>query len=134
MEARQRSRRAYAPAPGLMEEMGQMMQQMMARGVLLDTNGLYPTAPGARLRFATDGATQVIDGPFAETKELVAGYWIIQVKSKEEAIERFRSCPFQVGEIELRQIFESADFEPAIHTAEGRSVLEAEEAFRSRAA
>jgi hypothetical protein len=79
---------------------------------MLDGNGLQPSSKGARIRFTGDKRT-VIDGPFAETKELVAGYWVIQVKSKEEAIEWMRRCPNpyqQDGEIEIRQIFELEDF------------------------
>lgn len=122
------------PSEKELVEMGRFNEELIKAGVMLAGEGLHPSAKGARLRFAKDRGMQVIDGPFAETKELIAGYWIIQAKSKEEAIERFRSSPFQEGEIELRQIFESADFEPAIHTEEGRAVLEAEEAFRNRTA
>ncbi len=79
---------------------------------MLDGNGLQPSAKGARIRFTGDKRT-VIDGPFAETKELVAGYWIIQAKSKAEAVEWMKRCPNpyqQDGEIEIRQIFELEDF------------------------
>jgi len=79
---------------------------------MLDGNGLHPSSKGARIRFSGDKRT-VVDGPFAETKELIAGYWIIQVKSREEAIEWMKRCPNpynEEGEIEIRQLFELEDF------------------------
>jgi hypothetical protein len=92
---------------------------MVKAGVMLDGNGLQPSSKGARVRFPggklgqTTGTRTVVDGPFAETKELVAGYWIIQVKSKTEAIEWMKRCPNphnQESEIEIRQMFELEDF------------------------
>ena len=80
--------------------------------MLLDLSGLQPTSKGARVQFS-GGKPRVIDGPFTEAKELVAGYWLIQVKSKEEAIERARRVPFDDGEIEIRQLFELEDFAPS---------------------
>ena len=85
---------------------------MVKAGVMLDGNGLQPSSKGARVRFEGNKRT-VIDGPFAETKELVAGYWILQVKSKAEAIEWIKRCPnphYEDGEIEIRQLFELEDF------------------------
>jgi hypothetical protein len=98
-------------------------------GVLLDLAGLHPSAKGARIKFSAEKPT-VIDGPFAETKELIAGYWLIQVKSKEEAIEWAKRCPCPhgeaaEGEIELRQIFELDDFAPS-DTIEDARKLEQE--------
>ena len=119
------------PSEQALLEMGRFNDELISAGVLLAGDGLHPTSKGARLRFDPSGAMHVTDGPFAETKELIAGYWIIQAHSKEEAIERFRSCPFQGGELELRQLFESADFEPAVATDEGRALLAAEDAFRN---
>jgi hypothetical protein len=84
---------------------------MVQTGVMLSGDGLHPSAKGARVRFAA-GKPTVIDGPFAETKELVAGYWMIQVKSKQEALEWARRVPFEDGEIEVRQVFELEDFAP----------------------
>jgi hypothetical protein len=104
------------PSQQDLEEMGKYNQQLIDAGVLLDGAGLQPSSKGARVRFV-DGKPQVTDGPFAETKELIAGYWMIQVKSKEEAIEWARRAPFnrlpsqgRVAEIELRQMFELSDF------------------------
>jgi hypothetical protein len=110
------------PSEELLAAMGKYNEELMKSGVLLDGTGLHPSAEGARVRFA-GGKRTVIDGPFTEAKELVAGYWIIQVKSKEEAIEWAKRVPFEAGgeygeesEIEIRQLFELEDFgeSPAI--------------------
>src|SRR5438128_12687112 len=99
-----------------LEDMGRYNEELVKAGVLLDGAGLHPSSKGARVTFP-GGKPQVTDGPFAETKELLAGYWIIQVKSKEEAIEWAKRVPFdhlpandRVPEIELRQMFEITDF------------------------
>lgn len=91
--------------------MGAFNERLGKAGVLLDAEGLHPTSKGARIRFEGEKRT-VTDGPFAETKELIAGFWIVQMKSKEEAIEWFRQAPcFDGGaELEIRQIFEAEDF------------------------
>ena len=101
-------------------EMGKYNADLIRAGVLLDAAGLQPSAKGARVRFSK-GKPRVFDGPFSEAKELIAGFWMIQVKSKEEAIEWAKRCPFTAdlpfggeGEIELRQVYESADFGQAI--------------------
>jgi hypothetical protein len=104
------------PEEQLIAAMTKYNEKMAKAGVLLDLAGLQPSAKGARVRFSGNRRT-VIDGPFAETKELIAGYWLIQVKSKEEAIEWAKRCPaphgeVAEGEIELRQIFELEDFGP----------------------
>ncbi|MGQ0639545.1 MAG: YciI family protein [Gemmatimonadaceae bacterium] len=100
--------------------MGKFNAELIRAGVLLDAAGLQPSAKGARVRFS-QGKPAVVDGPFSEAKELIAGFWMIQVKSKEEAIEWAKRCPFNVdlplggdGEIELRQVYEAADFGPAV--------------------
>lgn len=91
-------------------EMGAFNEQLVKAGIMLAGEGLQPTSKGARIRF-DDGRVTVIDGPFAETKELVAGYWLIQAKSKEEAIEWFSRAPFDRGAVlEIRQIYEAEDF------------------------
>jgi hypothetical protein len=91
-------------------EMGKFNEQLIKDGVMLAADGLQASSKGARLRFA-GGRPTVTDGPFAETKELLAGFWIVQGKSKEEIISRFMSAPFDRGEeIEIRQIFETEDF------------------------
>ena len=100
------------PSKELMERMGTFIEEVTKAGVMLDGNGLQPSSKGARVRFSGDKRT-VIDGPFAETKELVAGYWVLQVKSKQEAIEWIKRCPNPMNEdsdIEIRQIFELEDF------------------------
>jgi len=100
------------PSEEMLGAMAKFNEEMVKAGVMLDGNGLQPSSKGARIRFSGKNRT-VIDGPFAETKELVAGYWIIQVKSKEEAIEWMRRCPNpheDDGEIEIRQVFELEDF------------------------
>ena len=99
-----------------LEVMGEYNQELIDAGVLLDGAGLQPSSKGAKITFA-NGKAQVTDGPFPETKELIAGYWMIQVKSKEEAIQWAKRVPFdqlphngRVAEIELRQMFELSDF------------------------
>jgi hypothetical protein len=89
--------------------MGKYNDEMRKAGVLLDLSGLHPSARGARVRFS-GGKASVTDGPFTEAKELVAGYWLIQVKSREEAVEWAKRVPFVDGEVELREVFELSDF------------------------
>jgi hypothetical protein len=101
------------PSEKLFVDMGNFNEELVKAGILLAAEGLQPSSKGARIRF--DGAQRtVIDGPFAETKELVAGFWMIEVGSKEEAIEWFKRCPNPhegiVSEIEIRQLFGSDDF------------------------
>jgi hypothetical protein len=104
------------PSEELFSAMGKYNEELMKAGVLLDLAGLQPSSKGARIKFS-EGQRTVIDGPFAETKELIAGYWIIQVKSREEAIEWAKRAPVpherEVCEIEVRQFFEMADFGPS---------------------
>ena len=102
------------PGEELLTAMGKYNEELMRAGVLVDLSGLQPSSKGARVRFS-GGKPTVVDGPFAETKELIAGYWIIQVKSKAEAIEWAKRIPAphgpdQEGEIELRQFYEMEDF------------------------
>ena len=119
VNASKESEAGIMPPPELFEQMGRFNEEMVKAGVMLDANGLQASAKGARVRFPagkagqTTGPRTVIDGPFAETKELVAGYWILQVKSKAEAIEWVKRCPNphdEASEIEIRQIFELEDF------------------------
>jgi hypothetical protein len=105
------------PSEGLLSAMGKYNEELMKAGVLLDLSGLQPTSKGARIKFS-GGKRTVIDGPFTESKELIAGYWIIQVKSREEAIEWAKRAPNPYGEdgegdIEIRQFFEVEDFAPS---------------------
>ncbi len=100
------------PSEQLLAEMGRFNEELVKAGVLLDANGLQPSSKGARVRFTGKQRT-VVDGPFAETKELVAGYWIWQCKSLAEAIDWVKRCPNPTddeGVIEIRQIFEADDF------------------------
>jgi hypothetical protein len=112
VKATKDSEAAKMPSEELLSAMAKVNEEMVKAGVMLDGNGLQPSSKGARVRFSGDKRT-VIDGPFAETKELVAGYWILQVKSKAEAIEWIRRCPNPhegESEIEIRQVFELEDF------------------------
>jgi hypothetical protein len=109
---------AGAPAgyETLVADMGKFNEQLIAAGVLLAGDGLRPSREGKRVRFTPGKQKAVIDGPFAETKELVAGYWIWQVKSMDEAIEWVRRCPAPMpgeeSEIEIRPLYEAEDFQP----------------------
>jgi hypothetical protein len=114
------------PSEKLLADMGKFNKEMIDAGVMLAGEGLQPSSKGARVKFSPDGKRTVTDGPFPETKELVAGFWLIQVKSKQEAIEWVKRVPFE-GEavIEIRQIFELEDF-PNVPP----EVKELEEQFR----
>ncbi|MFA7248157.1 MAG: YciI family protein [Dehalococcoidia bacterium] len=102
------------PDAQIFEEMNRFNEEMVKAGVMLAGEGLHPSSKGARIRFDGDTRT-VIDGPFAETKELIAGFWLIQVKSREEAIEWVKRAPFGGGvELEIRQVFETEDFGDAL--------------------
>jgi len=90
--------------------MDRFNNELTKAGVMLAAEGLHASSKGARVRFGKGGKKTVVDGPFAETKELVAGFWIWQVKSKEEAIEWAKRIPFEDGEVEIRQVFEEAEF------------------------
>jgi len=110
------------PDPELVLEMGKFNEELVKAGVLLAAEGLHPSSKGVRVRYS-DGKATVIDGPFAETKELVAGFMIWQVRSKEEAIEWIKRAPApfgddQVSEIEIRQVFETSDFPADVFPAE----------------
>jgi hypothetical protein len=110
VKANKDSEAGVLPTREMLEEMGKFNEQLAKDGIMLAGEGLHATSKGARLRF-DGGRTTVIDGPFAETKELVAGFWIVQAKSKEEVVERFMHAPFDGGQvIEIRQIFEADDF------------------------
>ena len=112
VKATKDSEAGVMPSEKLLAEMGKFNEELVKAGVMLAGEGLHPSSKGARVRFS--GAKRsVIDGPFAETKELVAGFWIWQVKSKEEAIEWVKRCPNPMpgeSEIEIRQVFEAKDF------------------------
>ena len=97
------------PDEKLLSDMGKFNEALVKAGVMLAGEGLQPSSKGARVRFSGTKRT-VIDGPFAETKELIAGFWLWEVKSKEEAIEWLKRAPFEGTEVEIRQVFEAEDF------------------------
>jgi PhnB protein len=118
IKANKDSEAGVMPGEKVLAAMARYNEELVKAGVMLDGAGLQPSSKGARITFS-GGKPTVIDGPFAETKELIAGYWMIQVKSKEEAIEWAKRIPFDVdvhmggeGVIELRQLFELEDFAP----------------------
>jgi len=109
VKADKNSEAGVLPSKQLLTDMGKFNEELAAAGVMLAGEGLHPTSKGARVKFSA-GKTAVIDGPFAETKELVAGFWLWQCKSLEEAIEWLKRAPFEETEVEIRQVFEAADF------------------------
>jgi hypothetical protein len=116
VKATKDSEAGVMPSTQLLNEMGKFNEELAKAGVMLAGEGLHPSSKGARVRFSGAKRT-VIDGPFAETKELIAGYWIWQVRSKEEAIEWVKRCPNPMpgeSEIEIRQVFEAEDFGAAL--------------------
>ena len=122
VRANKDSEAGVPPSRELIEAMGRFNEEMAKAGVMLAGEGLQPSSKGARVRFS-GGKRTVIDGPFAETRELIAGFWMIQVKSKQEAIEWARRAPAPFGEdqeaeIEIRQVFELSDFSPETLTPE----------------
>lgn len=118
------------PSTELLTAMGKFNEELVKAGVMLAGEGLQPSSKGARIKFS-GGKRSVVDGPFAESKELIAGFWIIQVKSKAEAIEWMKRCPNPTGEdgeLEIRQVFEADDFgenlTPELREAEQRVAAE----------
>jgi hypothetical protein len=112
IKADKNSEAGIMPDQTLLAEMGKYNEELVKAGVLLAGEGLHPSSKGARVKFSGNRRT-VVDGPFPETKELVAGFWLIQAKSKEEAIEWVKRCPNPMqgeSEIEIRQVFEAEDF------------------------
>ena len=124
------SENGVMPSEQLLADMGKFNEELVKAGVMLAGEGLHPSSKGARIKFSGKKRT-VVDGPFAETKELVAGFWLLQVRSKEEAIEWIKRAPNPhegESEIEIRQVFEAEDFGPEF-TPELR---EQEERIRSQ--
>jgi hypothetical protein len=123
VKATAESEAGVMPEEKLLADMGKYNEELARAGILLAADGLKPSSQGARVVF-NGTSRKVVDGPFTETKELVAGFWIWEVKSREEAIEWAKRCPNPHGEgaethIELRQVFEAADFGPEIAAKEG---------------
>jgi hypothetical protein len=126
VKADKKSEAGVLPDEKLLTEMGKFNEELVKAGIMLEGEGLHPSSKGARVRFSGNQRT-VLDGPFAETKELVAGYWIWKVKSLQEAIDWVKRCPNPTGaegEIELRPIFEAGDlgegFTPELREQEQR--------------
>ncbi len=110
VKASEESEAGAMPSEQILAEMGKYNEELARAGVLLAGDGLHPSSKGKRVRFSEDRKT-VIDGPFAETKELIAGYWIWQVRSMDEAVEWLKRAPFDGGaEVEIRPVFEDEDF------------------------
>ena len=128
VKADKQSEAGILPDEKILAEMGKFNEELVKAGVMLAGEGLHPTSKGVRVRFS-GGKRTVIDGPFSESKELIAGFWLWQVKSKEEAIEWLKRAPFEDTEVEIRQVFEAEDFGPAL-TPELR---EQEERLRAQA-
>lgn len=120
----------YAEHADEFAAMGKYNEELVKAGIMLAADGLAPSAEGKRVLFGGDGGTRVIDGPFAEAKELVGGYWIWQVSSMEEAVEWLRRAPFRDQTVELRRIHEAADFEGKLP----QEILEAENRLRAQSA
>jgi hypothetical protein len=136
VKADENSEAGIMPTKELLTEMGKFNEELVKAGVMLAGEGLQPSSKGARVKFS-DGKTSVIDGPFAETKELVAGFWLWKCKSLQEAIEWLKRAPFGGGtEVEIRQVFEAedfgAEFTPELREQEER--LRAEIAEKQQAA
>ena len=110
VKATEESERGEMPGTDLLEAMGAYNEELVKAGVMLDGDGLRPSSYGARVRFDKDGNPTVLDGPFTETKELVAGYWVFEVSSKEEAVEWAKKAPFRGGELEIRPFSVPEDF------------------------
>jgi hypothetical protein len=109
VKANKDSEAGVTPSEKMLADMGNFNEELVKAGVMQAGEGLHSSSKGARVKFR-GGKTTVIDGPFAETKELVAGFWLWQVKSKEEAIDWLKRAPFEDTEVEIRQLFEAEDF------------------------
>jgi hypothetical protein len=130
VKANAESETGTLPSAEQLAEMGKYNEELVKAGIMLAGEGLQPSSKGARIRYS-GGDRTVVDGPFAETKELVAGFWLWQVRSKEEALEWAKRIPFQDGEVEIRQVFETEDFAESDPTGELR---EAEHRLRQQVA
>jgi hypothetical protein len=134
VKASKDSEAGVLPSAELLKEMGKFNEELAKSGRLIAGEGLHPSSKGARIRFSGNDKRTVIDGPFSETKELVAGFWIIEARSLEEVIEIMKKVPNphdEPGEIEIRQVFEAEDFGPELNAA-APEVFEAERKARER--
>ena len=119
VKANKDSESGILPDEKILTEMGKFNEELVKAGVMLAGEGLHPSSKGVRVRF--DGAKRtVIDGPFTEAKELIAGFWLWQARSREEAIEWLKRAPFDQTEVEIRQVYETAEFAPSDPTGEIR--------------
>jgi hypothetical protein len=134
VKADKNSEAGVLPDKKMLTDMGKFNEELAKAGVLLAGEGLQASSKGARVRFS-GGKRTVIDGPFAETKELIAGFWLWQVKSKQEAIEWLKRAPFEDTEVEIRQVFETADFgddfTPELRAQEEGLLAQAEKARKA---
>jgi hypothetical protein len=130
VKADKNSESGALPDEKMLRDMGKFNEELVKAGVMLAGEGLHPSSKGVRVRFS-GGKRTVIDGPFAETKELVAGFWLWQCKSKEEAIEWLKRAPFDGTEVEIRQVFETEEFAASDPTGELRA---SEDRLRARIA
>ena len=110
VKANDDSENGVLPTEQELTEMGAYNEELVKAGVMLAGEGLLPSSAGARVRFDKDGSSTVVDGPFAETKELIAGFWILEVSSREEVVEWVRKAPFRDAELEIRQVASADDF------------------------
>jgi hypothetical protein len=123
VKANEESEAGVLPSGELLTEMGKFNEELVKAGVMLAGEGLQPSSKGVRVRFS-GGKRTVVDGPFAETKELIAGFWLWEVKSLDEAIEWLKRAPFEDTEVEIRQVFETEDFAASDPTGEIRAAEE----------
>jgi hypothetical protein len=128
VKANERSESGEIPTTAELDEMGRFNAELVKAGIMLAGEGIAPSREGKRVRFDSSGSSTVLDGPFAETKELVAGFWIWEVASLEEAVEWLQRSPFREGEVEIRRVSEPEDFGDAF-TPERQA---AEQSLRDR--
>ena len=122
VKANKESESGALPDEQLLAAMGKFNEELVRAGVMLGGEGLQPSAKGVRISFGAGGQKTVVDGPFTETKELIAGYWLLQTKTKEECVEWIKRAPFAPGDtIEIRQVFETEDFAASDPTGELRA-------------
>jgi hypothetical protein len=130
VKASKESEAGVMPSEKLLTDMGKFNEELGAAGVMLAGEGLHPSSKGVRVKFA-DGQKTVVDGPFAETKELIAGFWLWKVNSLAEAIDWLKRAPFEETEVEIRQVFEAEDFgdefTPELREQEDRVRAQAEQ-------